>query len=152
MTILRFFYEGNTPSKKNQKQVFKGKNGRPFITASSAFKQWHGPAVMLMKQQMSRTLGVKWPIARTSQVMIKLFYEDRRRRDATNTVESIMDLLVDAGILADDNWIAVGPMGIFPYLRAGAPGWEIALTVPDVAPGRAEVHNQVMPTAAGARV
>lgn len=150
--IYRFHYEGNTPSKKNQKQVFKGKNGRPFITASSAFKEWHGPAVMLMKQQMSRTLGVKWPLARTEKVIIKLFYEDRRRRDSTNTVESVMDLLVDAGILADDNWLAVGPMGIFPTLRPGAPGWEAQLFTADAAPGLAQVHNAVMPTAAGARV
>lgn len=142
--ILRFFYEGNTPSKKNQKQIFKGKNGRPFISASSEHKAWHKAAAVLMAFQRSRHTGVRFPLPRCSKVIAILYYEDRRRRDSSNTFESIMDLLVDAGIIEDDNWLLTGPTGQFPQLRPGRPGWEIQLHVADPAPGPSEQHNYVM--------
>lgn len=141
MTAIKFHYEGNTPSKKNQKRIVRRKDGAPFIMASTDYARWHKGAHLEMKLQMSRITGVTWPLSRTSQVIIRLFYEDRRRRDSTNTVESIMDLLVDAGILADDCWVMVGPMGIFPSLRPDAPGWDIQLHLADFAPGLAEVHT-----------
>lgn len=139
--ILTFRYEGNTPSKKNQKQIFRGKQGRPFITASAEFKKWHGAAVWEMKRQRSGIMGIAWPLPRVARVIVTLYYEDRRRRDASNTLESIMDLLVDAEILADDSWTATGPIGIFPQLREDRPGWTALLEIPEAAPGRAEDHR-----------
>ena len=151
--ILRFFYEGNTPSKKNQKRILKRKNGAPFIMASSEHQKWHKAAAILLGQQRSRVTGVRFPIPRCAQVIALLYYEDRRRRDSSNTFESIMDLLVDAGILVDDCWAITGPTGQFPQLRPGRPGWEIQLHLADAAPGPAEQHNYVMPAKAseGAR-
>ena len=142
--IYRFTFEGDTPSKKNQKRIFKGKNGKPFITASSDFKAWHKGAVLEMKLQMTRITGVTWPLPRCKRIFAKLFYEDRRRRDSSNTFESIMDLMVDAGILADDNWIVSGPTAQFPELRPDRPGWELMLEVPDLAPGLAQAHRMTM--------
>ena len=34
-------------------------------------------------------------------------YPDRRRRDLDNALSSVLDLLVDAGVLPDDAWTAV---------------------------------------------
>jgi hypothetical protein len=143
--ILRFFYEGNTPSKKNQKRIVRRKNGTPFITDSSEHRKWHNAAVVLMGLQRSRHTSVRFPIPRCSQVLALLYYQDHRRRDSSNTFESIMDLLVDAGVLADDCWAITGPTAQFPQLRKDRPGWEVQLHVADHAPGITEVHNQVMP-------
>ncbi len=151
MTILRFFYEGNTPSKKNQKRIAKRANGVPFIMASSAHQAWHKGAAILLGQQRSRYTGVTFPVPRCKQVIALLYYEDHRRRDSSNTFESIMDLLVDAGILADDCWGITGPTAQFPQLRKGSPGWEIQLHLAEAAPGRSEQHNYIMPTKEGAR-
>ncbi len=152
MTILRFHYEGNTPSKKNQKQIFRGKNGKPFISASSDFKDWHKKAEWEIKLQMSRQTSARFPVQRCVRVYANLFYDTNRARDNSNTWESILDLMVDVGILSDDSWQVTGPTAQFPKYRKGEPGWVLFIETADAAPGPAEVHNAVMPTAAGARV
>lgn len=56
-----------------------------------------------------------WELARNrpaepfthAEIGIKLFPPDRIRGDLTNKAESVMDLLVDAGYLVDDNWFAL---------------------------------------------
>lgn len=37
-------------------------------------------------------------------VIMRFYFPDNRVADLTNKAESIMDLLVDFGILADDRW------------------------------------------------
>lgn len=126
--IYRFQFEGNTPSKKNQKKIgVHPKTKRIMIFPSTEFERWHRPAVLGMKLQMSAMARARFPIPRCKHVIAKIFYEDRRRRDSSNTFESIMDLLVDAGVLADDSWAIVGPTYVFPALRPGRPGWEVAV-------------------------
>lgn len=144
--ILRFHFEGNTPSKKNQKRILKRGDGRSFIASSSEHQRWHKAAVILMTYQRSRITGVRFPIPRCARVIALLYYENHRRRDSSNTFESIMDLLVDAGILEDDSWAITGPTGQFPQLRKDRPGWEVQLHLAEAAPGLAEVHNYVMPS------
>jgi Holliday junction resolvase RusA-like endonuclease len=145
---LTFRYEGNTPSKKNQKRIIRTKQGRPLIMPSEAYKAWHGPAVLAMTLQRSAYTGVPFPIDRCSRIYARLFYTDRRRRDSSNTFESIMDLLVDAGILADDAWAITGPTAQFPELRPDRPGFEIILELPSAAPGLAEAHRYQEPAKA----
>jgi hypothetical protein len=53
----------------------------------------------------------KSPITRAS-VAITFFAENRRRFDLTNAAESVMDLLVDAEILADDSWAVVPDLAL----------------------------------------
>ncbi len=139
--IYRFHFEGNTPSKKNQKRILRGKAGRPFIANSTEHERWHKAAELLMKLQRSRYADVRFPLARCTKVIAILYYEDRRRRDSSNTFESIMDLLVDAGILADDAWAITGPTAQFPELRPDRPGFEIIIELPEAAPGPAEEHR-----------
>lgn len=138
--IYRFSYEGNTPSKKNQKRIVRRKSGAPFIMASTDHQQWHKAALLEVMLQRSRMLP-RFPLPRCKHVICKLFFKDRRRRDASNTFESIMDLLVDAKILADDSWAITGPIFLYPTLRPDRPGWEIALVTYDPAPGPSAVHH-----------
>lgn len=37
-----------------------------------------------------------------------MFPNSKRKADLTNKAESIMDALVDAGVLEDDNWFVCG--------------------------------------------
>lgn len=46
----------------------------------------------------------KIPIGDIMELTILFYFPDARRTDLTNKAESIMDLLVDNGILKDDNW------------------------------------------------
>lgn len=56
---------------------------------------------------MSQLLG-KRPVERQISSIELIFYPSTKRKaDATNKAESVMDLLVDAGIIEDDNWFVV---------------------------------------------
>jgi hypothetical protein len=145
--LYRFSYEGNTPSKKNQKRIFRRKDGAPFITASSDFKMWHKEALWRMKLQISRYPGAPFPLQRCKHVLARLYYKDHRPRDNSNTFESIMDLLVDSGVLADDTWRVTGPTYQFPALRPdahGGPGWEVCIETYEPAPGLAQAHQTAL--------
>lgn len=90
---------GRVPSKKNsRKAIYTG--GRTIMIPSDQYKAWHAGA-------MTELYGVKpfekYPV----RVEICFFMPDAIRADLTNKAESIMDLLVDGGIIGDDNWNVV---------------------------------------------
>ncbi len=70
---------------------------------SKDFVAWHKDAV----QQVTRGAGM--PYERCS-VEITIYAPDRRASDLTNKAESIMDLLVDTGVVSDDNWFVCDPI------------------------------------------
>jgi Holliday junction resolvase RusA-like endonuclease len=97
MTIL---LPGRVPSKKNSKRIIQA-GGRPRLISSEAFLAWHEEMMLRVRRYRPKT-----PIARAA-VTITFFAESRRRFDLSNSAESVMDLLVDSGILADDSWAVV---------------------------------------------
>lgn len=87
-------------SKKNSQQILTNKkNGRPFIMPSEQYKQYEKDA--------------QWFIPKTSTidtaVNVKcLFYMPTHRLcDLTNLEEAIDDIMVKAGLLADDNYTVI---------------------------------------------
>ena len=71
--------------------------GRPFIMPSKQYEQYRRDCLRQIvgdaKQRIETRVNVKY-----------LFYmETRRKVDLTNLEESLDDILVDAGVLADDN-------------------------------------------------
>ena len=87
---------GDVPSKKNSKQIIYVK-GRPLIIPSKNHKIWH-------TQALSQLLEKK-PVARQIKGIELIFFPSTKRKfDLTNKAESIMDLMVDAGIIEDDNY------------------------------------------------
>ncbi|MEQ9135770.1 MAG: hypothetical protein RLO51_11215 [Thalassobaculum sp.] len=91
---------GRIPSKKNSLRRIK-RGHRVLTAASLAYEAWHRDA----SYQIAR-LRPSSPIERC-EVTITFYAPDRRRADLTNKAESVMDLLVDCGFLADDNWHVV---------------------------------------------
>lgn len=72
------------------------------IVASSAqYQQWRTDC---LKSLMGKHLP---KIEKVNVVTITLFAPDKRSSDLSNKAESIMDLMVDAGIIEDDNWFVV---------------------------------------------
>lgn len=86
---------GIIPSKKNSR--INTRSGRSF--PSAAYTKWHKEAIKTAKQAPI--------IIGACFIDIYFFLPDYRRRDLTNMAESIMDLLVDAGIIKDDCWTVV---------------------------------------------
>ena len=90
-----------TPSKKNSKQIsLNRRTGQRFIRSSDDYTEWHTNALKLLR--------IKYPVREAInhavQIHIEFTFGDKRRCDLTNKAESVMDLLVDAGILTDDSW------------------------------------------------
>lgn len=92
LTIL-----GQTPSKKNSR--INTRSGRSF--PSKRYTEWHKSA----SEQLKRLISIS-PRGVSDKVTINyMFYvQDLRRRDVSNMLESINDLLVDLEILEDDDW------------------------------------------------
>lgn len=89
--------KGDVPSKKNSRVIF-WRNGRPFSVPSANHKEWHDDNLWLLKRKK----------AETPCRMHMVFYPSTKRKsDLTNKAESVADLLVDGGVIPDDNWFVV---------------------------------------------
>ncbi len=89
---------GRIPSKKNSVVMFV-RNGKLFKMPSNQYRAWHEGASWELKKYKRK---FPKPIGK-ADMQISFFLPDARRTDLTNKAESIMDLLVDNGILEDDN-------------------------------------------------
>ena len=100
---------GETPSKKNSR--INTRSGRSFPNAR--YTRWHNDAVeQIYRKQLADKIA---PIAEGERVKLTVtfYHGDYKRRDSDNQLSSILDLLVDAGILADDNWQIIPQKEIF---------------------------------------
>lgn len=100
---------GETPSKKNSR--INTRSGRSF--PNKRYVKWHDDAVaQICKQQMT---GEILSIGSDEQVRLTVvfYHGDFKRRDSDNQLSSILDTLVDAGVLVDDNWRIIPEKHIF---------------------------------------
>lgn len=98
MNELRFNIDLPPRSKKNSMQILVNpKTKRPFISPSSAYKAYRNAALMLIPNDVRQ--GIDYPV----NVQCVYYMETRRRVDMCNLIEATLDVLVDAGVLADDN-------------------------------------------------
>lgn len=95
-----FVLYGRVPSKKNSRWT-KVINGKPIQLPSKKYQDWH-------KEQL-KVIGASGIGAyrNIKGVQITMYAPDKIRADLTNKAESIMDLMVDAGIIEDDNWFVI---------------------------------------------
>lgn len=122
-----FKISGNIPSKKNCKQIFRNsKTGKSFITSSNAYKDFQKSALIQLEQQKSNN-QIKFPIEKCKSITVHIHYGTLHLKDNSNTIESVHDLLVDAGIISDDNWMVTGITTQIPFYRKGEPGCDILI-------------------------
>jgi len=94
---LKLVINGRIPSKKNSlRRIMRG--GRVFTVPSAQFEQWNKTATDQIFNQP------KFAPFKPNAVNLEFYMPDARRTDLTNKAESIMDLLVDCGVIADDCW------------------------------------------------
>lgn len=72
----------------------------PMLLPSAKHKEWHDDAV-------KQLVGVK-PIPPNTPITFTMFAPDARKGDLSNKFESVADVLVDVGIMEDDNWFVMG--------------------------------------------
>lgn len=88
-------------SKKNSQQIMVNRaTGKPFIMPSKQYKEYERAAMWFIpksKKQIDHPVNVKC-----------LFYMPTHRKvDLTNLLEAIDDIMVKAGLLADDNYTII---------------------------------------------
>lgn len=82
-------------TKKNHQRILKNRaTGRPFMAQSKRYKQYEHECAVYLKP-----LNIDYPIN-----LKALYYMGTRRKvDKTNLESALCDVLVKAGVLADDN-------------------------------------------------
>ena len=91
---MRITLDGLPPSKKNSKRVFKA-GKKTVVLPSVKHEQWHN-------MNMLKLSGNIKPISHKN-VGIVFSRASKIRRDLDNMASSVLDLLVDAGVLEDDS-------------------------------------------------
>lgn len=95
-----FELRGETPSKKNSR--INTRSGRSF--PSKRYTMWHDRAIqeLCILQKTNKIT----PLSEDKRISITFtfFHGNLKRRDSDNQCSSILDTLIDAGIIPDDNW------------------------------------------------
>ena len=122
--MLRFQIIGETPGKKNSK--IWTRSGK--LIPSAKHQKWHQDAMLQMAGQISRLATSDRPVADGTNVegidypvsvTLTFYHGDQVRRDSDNQAASIMDLLQDAKVLADDRWQIVRILIIYNHFDKG---------------------------------
>ena len=131
--MVRFVVNGNIPAKKNRYRVrFNFKTKKPFIAPDDVYKNWNRNAKYIINTQKTDYPDIDFPIKKCESITVIIYYGTLIKKDNSNVIESIHDLLVDAGVLIDDNWQVTGETLQIPKYRKGSPGAEIIIKIPDL--------------------
>ena len=85
-------------TKKNHQQIRTNRRtGKPFVAQSEAYRRYERAAVMYFVNRPGT------PIDGPCEVAAVFYMPTARRVDLTNLLQALDDVLVAAGVLADDN-------------------------------------------------
>ena len=112
--MMQFKILGETPSKKNSK--IWTRSGK--LIPSKAHQVWKSDALIQLNAQLS-IMGPQKLITEPVQITLTFYHGDQIRRDSDNQAASIMDLLQDAKVLADDRWQIVRILNIYNHFDKG---------------------------------
>lgn len=97
---MKIIIYGNTPSKKNSK-IISCRGNRPCLFPSAKYTEWHKDALLQLIGKGKIT---------SPKLNLTFFASDNRKFDLTNKAESIMDTLVDAELITDDNYSIISDL------------------------------------------
>lgn len=120
--MIEFIVKLPPISKKNSQQILMNKaTGKPFIMPSKKYKEYEKMALWFIpkNKHINKPVNVKC-----------LFYMPTRRKcDLVNMQEAILDVMVRAGLLEDDNFSIVQSMdGSRVLYDKNAPRTEVYIT------------------------
>ena len=123
----KFTIYGNPITKKNSSQIVQNRaTGRWFITPSAQYKKYCKECIKQISYMPNRP---KEPIDYPVMITYLFFKDSRRLCDDLNHSAALDDILVQAGVLADDNRdIVVGHDGSRVFWDKENPRVEITIT------------------------
>lgn len=126
MNKLIIELSGDIPSKKNSRITLR--NGRTI--PSKRFQVWHDIAIVMTKLAVQKQIKTYSYISNlmSYNIDITFYMGTKRRTDIDNKVSSILDMLVDAGVLEDDDWTHVPSIQAHAVYRKSQPGATITIS------------------------
>ena len=121
--MLKFTIPLPPISKKNSQQIFRpnGMN-RPIIVPSKKYKEYEKDALYFIP----KNIYINWPV----NVKCLFFMPTKRKCDLTNLLEAVDDIMIKAGLLADDNYkIIESHDGSRVFVDRENPRTEVYITV-----------------------
>ena len=89
---------GRARSKKNSKQIFRTRSGRPFISSSNEFKRW----AVFASGYIARAKKID-TIDHPVNLSVKCYYKNHQHeQDLENIISSVSDVLEDCGVIKND--------------------------------------------------
>jgi Holliday junction resolvase RusA-like endonuclease len=111
---------GEAPSKKNSR--INTRSGRSF--PNKRYVAWNRDArIELFPQVAGKDIPFREPV----ELTVTFYHKDMVRRDSDNQLSSVLDTLVDVGILADDKWQAVPIKHVYDALDRQSPRCVISI-------------------------
>lgn len=95
--MMQYIISGNPITKKNSQRIVLA-GGHPRIVQSQQYKAYRERSLWQLAGQRPEQ-----PIEKPVNVMCRYYMQTRRMPDLVNLLEATLDILVDAGILKDDN-------------------------------------------------
>jgi Holliday junction resolvase RusA-like endonuclease len=97
---MKLVIPGNTPSQKNNKEIaFNRATGRRFVRSNDRVTAWKEIAVTELQKQFRGYQVTDYPIT----IALVFFFDNLRRHDLDNAASGVMDALVAAEVITDDN-------------------------------------------------
>lgn len=87
---------GEPRTKKNSARILRSGSGRPFVAPSAAFEAYQESCLWQIRTPHN-------PVSARVNVRCVYYMATRRKVDLANLIEATCDILVTAGVLADDN-------------------------------------------------
>lgn len=143
------FIEGQTPSKKNSKQIVLPGDGRRRIISSEFYAAWEKKALRRLRKH--ELVGHKWQYP--LRAGFRYVREGNHRFDYNNLNQGVLDILVKVGILEDDSMKHIIPNGEHGYeVDKSRPGVYISLEeIEEAADGHTRAEDIVRPFALSAQ-
>lgn len=93
--MLTYTLLGPPRTKKNSQRIHRNAAGRPFVAPSKAFAEYERSCLAQIKTPYR-------PVSAAVNVKCVYYMPTKHRVDLTNLLEATDDILVKAGVLADD--------------------------------------------------
>jgi len=120
--VLAFSLSGRVVPKKNSR--ISTRSGRTF--PSKRYTTWHKSCLQQMNELEIPKDGIK-----KCKISVVIIFPDRIRADLDNRLTSVLDLLVDYGLIKDDSWDVVTEIRASGRYEKNKPGVDIIVEVDD---------------------